>query len=205
MQTKLQELTEKIYQEGVTKAKDEAELLKAENQKLIDEMLEKAEKDAENIIKDAEKKADELKTNTEKELQLFARQAMSDLKQKIATLIEFNALHGEINQAIGEGDFIKEIIETIVKNWNPHSSDRVDLKVLLPENKRKELESFFSNKAKDILDKGAEINFDTKLKSGFQIGPKDGSYLISFSDEDFENFFKSYLRPKLIELLFAQK
>jgi len=41
------------------------------------------------------------------------------------------------------------------------------------------------------------------MDKGFQIGPKDGSYKVSFTDEDFKNFFKDYLRPGLIELLFA--
>ena len=205
MQTKLQELTEKIYQEGITKAKEEAEKIKTENQKEIDDLLSKAKKDADSILKEAEKKANEIKSNTEKELQLFAKQAISDLKQRIAAIIEFKALHGEISSAISQGDFIKQVIETIVKNWSPQNSEKVDLAILLPAAKQKDLETFFTQKSKNILDQGVEISFAENLKSGFKIGPKDGSYVISFSEEDFENFFKSYLRPRLIELLFGQK
>ena len=40
------------------------------------------------------------------------------------------------------------------------------------------------------------------MKGGFKIGPADGSYKISFSEDDFENFFKSFLRPKTIEMLY---
>jgi V/A-type H+-transporting ATPase subunit E len=43
------------------------------------------------------------------------------------------------------------------------------------------------------------------MKSGFKVGPADGSYVISFTDEDFNNFFKAYLRPKSTELLFEKK
>jgi len=43
------------------------------------------------------------------------------------------------------------------------------------------------------------------MKSGFKIGPADESYLISFTDEDFTNFLKGYLRPKTSQLLFEEE
>jgi V/A-type H+/Na+-transporting ATPase subunit E len=55
------------------------------------------------------------------------------------------------------------------------------------------------------LKKGLEITFTDKFKGGFKIGPKDGGYLISLTDEDFDNFFRAYLRPKLIEMLYSKQ
>jgi V/A-type H+-transporting ATPase subunit E len=40
------------------------------------------------------------------------------------------------------------------------------------------------------------------MKKGFEIAPVDGTYKLSFSDEDFANLFKTYLRPRTKELLF---
>ena len=69
----------------------------------------------------------------------------------------------------------------------------------------KEIQQYFTKSVKDLLKKGLEIRFDDEVKSGFQIGPKNGSYKISFTEEDFINFFKQYLRPRLIKLLFAEE
>ena len=204
MQKKLQELTEKIYQEGVDKANQEAEKIISDAKAEAKKTLDQAQKEAENKIEKAEKEAEDLKKNAMNELKLSARQAMSDLKQEVTNLIQAKAIKPETQEAFKEAAFTKEIIQTVVKNWDPNSDEAVDLKVLLPEKKQKEFEAYFKDKAKDLLNKGLEVDFDERVKGGFKIGPKDGSYLVSFSDEDFEHFFKLYLRPRLIEMLFGE-
>lgn len=205
MQTKLQELTERIYQEGVSKANDEAEKILAEAKKQAEELVGKARRQADDIVKNAEKEAETLHKNSLNELQLAGRQAISDLKQKIAGLVEAGIVQPETKGAFKDIAFTQDIIQTIVKNWNPKESENVELSILLPADKQKEFEGFFKEKAKNLLDKGLEVNYSERMKSGFKIGPKEGGYMISFADEDFENFFRAYLRPRLIEMLYGEK
>ena len=40
------------------------------------------------------------------------------------------------------------------------------------------------------------------LKTLFSVSPADGSYKVDFGAEEFENYFKSFLRPQLIKMLF---
>ncbi len=204
MQKKLQELTDKLYQEGIDKAKEEAEKIVKDAKKEAEEIRSKAKKESEKIVKDAEKNAEEIKKNSLNELQLASKQAISDLKQRISNLIEMKAVAPKTKEAFDDKDFTKDVILTIVKNWDPNDESQVNLKVLLPEKKQKEFEKFFKSKAKDLLDKGLEIEFSENIKGGFRIGPKDGSYFISFSDEDFESFFKTFLRPRLVEMLYGK-
>ncbi len=205
MQTKLQELTEKIYQEGVVKANEEAEKILADAKKEAQSLLSKAKKEASDILENAEKENAELKKNALNELQLSARQAISDLKQKVVGLIETKTIKPETKEAFKGNEFILELIKTIVTNWEPQSGEPVKLEVVLPANQQKDMESFFKNKAGHLLEKSLEISFSEKTKGGFKIGPKEGGYQVSFSDDDFEHFFQAYLRPKLIELLFNDK
>jgi len=205
MQTKLQELTERIYQEGVSKANEEAEQILADAKKQAEELIGKARKQADDIMKNAEKEAETLHKNSLNELQLAGRQAISDLKQKIAGMIEAGTVQPETKGAFKDIAFTQDIIQTIVKNWNPKESENVELSLLLPSGKQKEFETFFKEKAKNLLDKGLEVTYSDRMKSGFKVGPKQGGYMISFADEDFENFFRAYLRPKLIDMLYAEK
>ncbi len=205
MQKKLQELTDKIYQEGVDKANKEAKKILSDAKKQADEMLAKAKKEAGSATDKAKKEAEDLKNNALNELRLSARQAISDLKQEVVDLIQAKTIEPEARAAFKSESFTGDIIATIVKNWDPESSDNVDLRVLLPEKKQKDFEHYFKNKAKDLLDKGLEINFSEKIKGGFKIGPGKGGYLISFTDDDFDNFFKAYMRPRLIDMLFDEK
>lgn len=204
MQKKLQELTEKIYQEGVEKANKEAEQILKEAKKEAKELLEKAKKEADSEKEAAKKEAEEIRQKGLNELRLSARQAISDLKQEITDLIQAKTIGPEAKKTLQDTGFTGDIIKTIVKNWNPEESDTVDLYVLLPKDRKKEFESYFQNKAKELLEKGLKLDFSDKLKDGFKIGPKDGGYLISFSDDDFDSFFRMYLRPRLIEMLFEE-
>ena len=64
------------------------------------------------------------------------------------------------------------------------------------------LKSYFMAKAKDMLDKGVQINQVNGLDTLFTISPADGSYKMIFGQEEFENYFKAFLRPQIVETLF---
>ncbi|MFW5804089.1 MAG: V-type ATP synthase subunit E [bacterium] len=203
MESKLQELTEKLYREGVSKANAEADTIIEEAKQKAQDIIEEAKKKANEIILDADKKAVELKKNIETEMKLSSKQAINALKQQITDLVTFKSIDKEVSEAINEKDFIKKIIEITIKSWNP-AKDNIDLSILLPEENQKEMDAFLKSKSKELLNKGIEFTYSSSIKSGFKIGPSDGSYKISFTDQDFENFFRVYLRPKTIELLYEK-
>ncbi len=202
MQTKLQELTEKIYQEGVIKAKEEADKILADAEKEAGTIVSTAKKKADLLLEDAQKKADELHKNSMNELQLSARQLFSDARQKVINLIESKVIKPNVKSSVDDLEFTRDVIKTLVANWNPKGDDTVNISVLLPAEKQKKVEEFFKGKVADQLGKEVDISFSEKFKGGFKIGPKEGGYLISFTDDDFDNLFRSYLRPRLVELLF---
>jgi V/A-type H+-transporting ATPase subunit E len=205
MQNKLQELTEKIFKEGISKGNAEAEKIINDSKKQAKDIIDKAKKDADKVINDAKKKSDEIKSSSEAEFRLSSKQAINALKQQITDLINGEIVSTSVKKVFEDKDFIKKLIETSIKNWKPASNQDADLTILLPEKQEKEIQQYFTKSVKDLLKKGIEVRFDADLKSGFQIGPKNGSYKISFTEEDFINFFKQYLRPRLIKLLFSEK
>ena len=204
MQSKLEELTRKIYNEGLSKGKEEAEAIVDEAKKKAESILSEAQKKAESIVKNAEKSAIELSESTKSELQLTSKQIVNSVKQNITNIITGKIVSEPVKESLKDKDFIKGIIEKIVINWNSNKAVPAELNLMLPAKDQKELDSFFQNEANEILKKGVSINYENSLKSGFQISPKDGSYKLSFSEEEFENFFKEYLRPKMVELLFGK-
>lgn len=199
MQNKLQELTEKIYQEGLEKGNKEAKTIIDNAKQEATSIVNAAKKEAEQIIADANKKAEESKKNTKSEIKLSSKQAINALKQQVTDLISNKIVEKSTSKKF-DADFTKSTIVNMLKNWSKEQVS--DLSILLPEKEEKELTEFFNKSAKDLLNKGLEIKFKAAVKSGFQIAPKDGSYKISFTEEDFNNFFKQYLRPKLVEILF---
>ena len=203
MENKLQELTQKLYNEGVGKANVEAEKILAEAKSEAEKLKQNAEKDAQKIIANAEQKSVEIKKNVDAELNLAAKQTIRTVKQQITDMIVSKVIDEPIKKAFDDVKFVKEIIETVVKNWNPQKNEAIDLSVLLPADLEKEFAKFFTAKSGEELNANLELSFSDSIKGGFKVGPADGSYKISFSEDDFENFFKSYLRPKTVEMLYA--
>jgi V/A-type H+-transporting ATPase subunit E len=202
MTDKIQEITQKIYNEGILKAKDDADKIIAEAKTKAEEIIQSAKKEQVEIINRAQQKADEIKSKTDIEMQLAARKFISKLKQSITKLVTTAQVNNPIKSAFNDSDFVKKMILQIIGNWDSRGSEEINLKLLLPEKDEKEFSAFFAQKASETLDKGIEVKFDPKAENGFKIGPKDGGYLISFSDKDFENLFKAYIKDRTKELLF---
>jgi V/A-type H+-transporting ATPase subunit E len=202
MENKLQELTQKLYNEGVEKANAEAEKIIAEAKSEAEKLKQNAEKEAQKIVESAKQKSAEIEKNTNAELGLAAKQTVRSVKEKITEMIVSKVIDEPVKKAFDEVKFVQEIIQTAVKNWDKQKNEAIDLAVLLPEESEKEFAEFFKAKSGKELNANLQLSFSDSIKGGFKIGPADGSYKISFSEEDFENFFKSYLRPKTVEMLY---
>lgn len=202
MQNKLQELTDKLYNEGLSKGKQEAEQMKANAKNEAAQIIAQAKEEAEAIIKKAKDEAAELKSKTENDIKMASSQVFTAVKQQIENAVITKTLKS-VKEAAQDVEFIKTILSSIVAAFNPESSEPVALDVILPAEKRAELEKFAEEKLVSLCKAGLEIQFSKNIAGGFKIGPKGEGYMISFTDKDFENIIAQYLRPKTKELLFG--
>ena len=67
---------------------------------------------------------------------------------------------------------------------------------------RAQLDKAFDACAKELLSAGVEVGWSKQVKTGFKVGPKEGGYYISFSDADLEALLSEYLREKVSRMLF---
>ena len=140
MENKLQELTQKLYEEGLSKGKQEAEQMVADARKQAEKIVADARKQADELRKQAEKSAEDLKKNTLTELGLAGRQMVGTLKSQIESLIVFKSTSDAVSAANADPEFIKSLLLEIASHWNGASSSRVDLKAVLPADKQAALE-----------------------------------------------------------------
>ena len=193
---KIQELTSKLYSEGVEKGKEEAGKILAEANAQKKEILEKAEIKAKQILEVAKKEAAELKSNTESELKLYSTQSSEALKTEITNLITEKLTSSNVKAATTDSAFMQKVILELVKNWAN------DEKLTIGVENAKELESYIASNAKDLLNKGLKIESVNGIKTGFTVAPEDGSYKVKFGEEEFMEYFKEFLRPQIQKLLF---
>lgn len=194
MENKIQELTEKIFNEGVEKGRAEADRILAEANAKAAEIVKEAEAKAEAVMAKARKDAEELDANTRSELKLYSAQAVGAIKSEVANIVTDTVIKESLQAAFKE-DLLKQVILKIAERWNANEQ------LVISTSEAEDLKKFFAAKAKDLLDKGVEVKQVNGVK-GFSVSPADGSYKVNFGEGEFEAFLKSFLRPQIIELLF---
>ena len=203
MENKLQELTKKLYDEGLSKGRQEAETLLENAKSQAKKIVADAWAEAEQIKRDAETKAEDLHKNTLTELNLAGKQVVSKLKHSIQEMVVAKSVGGSVKEAAMDPAFIKEVLVAVANNWQGSSQERISLRAMLPEAMKGKLDKAFEDSVRKAVDGGMDIVFSDNVKSGFKVGPKDGGYYISFTDEGFDALLGEYLRPKVNQVLYG--
>ncbi len=200
MAQNIQELTSIIYQEGVQRGEEEASKIVDNSKEESVRIINDARAEAAKIVEDAKNEAENLKKINLSEIKLAGLKAVRAIRQQITDIITAKALDESLAEAMS-GKNTKEYIKLVLKNWNPESSGQ-DLELLLPEKEKQALKKSFVKEIAKIMNNTIELNFSGNLRGGFQIGPKNGSFKVSLTEEDFNEFFKQYLSVKTKEFLF---
>lgn len=198
---KLQELTQKLYNEGLEKGRTEADRLVAEAKQEAAKIIADAKAEAEAVTKAAEVRAEDIAKNAMTEISLAGRQAVSKVKSELAEAIVAKATSDAVKAATIDSTFVKDMLLAVAKNWSAATTD-VSLVALLPEDKRKELDAAMQKSADELMKAGIEVGYSKEVKSGFKVGEKSGGYYISFTDESFDALLKEYLREKVANMLY---
>ena len=199
---KLQQLTEKLYQEGLSKGKQEGENLLAEAKKQAAGIVDEARAQAEAILAQARKDASDYKTNVESDLKMASAQALQATRKDLEDMVVCKLTDTQVSKALSSPEFLKGIITEVARKFN--AEEAVDLDLVLPESLKKELEPFVKNELGTLLKGGVDAAFSKKVAGGFNIGPKDGGYFISLTDDTFKSLIGEYLRPATKKLLFGE-
>ena len=193
----LSELTDKIYAEGVEKGKAEAQQIIEKAQAKAAAIIAEAEKQAVTIVQGAETTAADLDKKTRAELKLYAEQSVNAVKTEITNLLADTITSESVKAATTDAKFMQSLIAKLAEQMAKDGEVRIETK------DAEALRKYFATNAKAILDKGVKIEEVKGLKTDFQIVSAKGGYKLAFGDAEFEAFFKAFLRPQLIELLFA--
>ena len=178
MENKIQELTDKIYREGVEKGNEEAQRLIANAQEEAKKIIEDARKEAESIVNSSRKSADELAENTKSELKLFAGQAVNALKSEVATMVTDKLITASVKDFAQDKDYLNAFIVALASKWS------IDEPIVISTADAESLKKYFAAHAKALLDKGVTIQQVNGIKTLFTVSPADGSYKVNFGEDE---------------------
>ena len=201
MSNKLQELTERLYQEGLSKGKEEGEQLLARAREDAARIVEEARQQAAGIVADAQKQADDLREKTSSDVKMASAQCLQATKKDIEDLLVGAVSAGSVNKNLSDPDFLKKIIQSVAERFS--ATESADLSLILPASLQQELEPWLAGELTQALGTQPKASFSKKIAGGFSIGPKDGSWFVSLTDETFRALIAEYLRPVTRKLLFG--
>ncbi len=191
-------LAEKIYQEGIQKAQIEAEELISKTQKEAEEIITKAKKEAEEIVEKGKAHADNQGKIIQSELRLTAQHSIEEVRNKVRELVIFQALHKPTAELFSDPKFLSGLFMEMAKNLDAEKGFVVKISAELDKEVEKRLKEEVSKTLKDVA-----FEIDTRLGAkSFRIGEKGKNFEISFSEEQFVEFFQSQLKEKTRKLLF---
>lgn len=202
MSTKLQELTDKLYQEGLSRGKEEGERLLAEARENAAKIVEDARNEAAKILEKAGKDSEDLKKKVDSDLKMAASQCLQATKKDIENIIVRTVATDKVDAALKDSAFLKEIIRTVAGKFS--AQEACDLEVILPDSLKNELEPWVSGELAKAAGKEIKAEFSKKVAGGFTIGPKDGGYFVDLTDESFDKLIAEYIRPVTRKLLFGE-
>lgn len=198
---KLQELTDKLYNDGLSKGREEGARILEEARKQAEEIVAEARKEADGIVSEARRQADDYSQKVTSDLKMAASQSIQATKKDIENLIIGSFAGEEVNKSLTSADFVKQVITAVAQKFS--SEESCDLNLVLPASLQDQLEPFVKGELAKLLGKGIDATFSKKISGGFNIGPKDGGYFISMTDETFNELITEYLRPVTKKLLFG--
>ena len=198
--TKLKELTERLYGEGLEKGRAEAERLVAEATATAAKIIADAKAEAAKIVKEAETKAADTAKNSMTEISLAGKQALAKIKTEIADAIIAKSVGAGVSAAVVDAQFVKSLLLAVAAAWN--NGGKVELTAMLPAALEADFTKAFEASAQELLAAGIEVGYSKDVHSGFKVCQKGGGYYISFTEESFAALMQEYLRENVSKMLF---
>ena len=196
MDSQIQALTEKVYQEGVLKGEQEAAKILADANAQAEQVERDARARAEQIIAEAQRSASELKSNTERELKLNASKLIEATKASIVDVLAGRIASDSVQALTANPELLQRVVLEIAKGF--------DLKhgVEITSSQAEELKAYFAQNAKALLEEGLTIKQVAGKATQYTIRPQNGSFKVEIGEQEFVELFKSILRPQLAQELF---
>lgn len=193
---KIQELTDKLYREGVEKGNAEGKKLIEQAEQQAAQIVEEARRKAAAIEEGARKQAADLDAHTRAELKMYAAQAVNALKSEVANVLTDKLVADAVGGVMADKTFIGRFMVELVRNWAGGKP------LVISSADAESLKSYFMANAKELLNAGLTIQKVGGKPATFTVAPADGSYKVNFGAEEFEAYFKEFLRPALVQMLF---
>ncbi len=198
MEIQLQELIDRIKQDGVAAAETEAASILEKANAQAKQILTTAEAEAAQILAKAKDDTDRMVKSGEEALRQAARNLLLSFRQSVAKELD-TVTKACVNAAYSQ-TLLTSLIEKTVTAW-VKSPDATELSVLLSQ---EDLDALQTDLLAALQEKGVQgitLLPSDRFNHGFRILMQDGNLYYDYSAEAVTELLSSYLNPKIKALL----
>ncbi len=164
----IQELVEKLQQDGVAKGKQEADKIIAQAQAQAQEILELAHQEEKSILEDAQKKSNDLFESSKNNIKLAARDVMLQLQHQLQAIFQ-NLLRRSTEKIIADEQILKLMISLLMEAYQKQTNINIF---------RFEIPTETSQNFRQWLQSKGQIEIkEKKHLQGFYLYDKDGGQI----------------------------
>lgn len=197
MEDKLRQLAEKLVNDGLVQAEAEQQKILAEAQAEAHRILQLAEKEAADICQKAASEAEKERIRVRSELQQLGRRTKEGLRADIRQLITARVIQQPVEASFEQN--LPEILREVIQQLYRDEKGRVEIR--LPENTRADLREQLEQAMQQLLQSAPTFGTDARIGSGFSIQRAGDSYVIDFTEADFEAVLAGLMSESLQKLL----
>jgi V/A-type H+-transporting ATPase subunit E len=195
METKLENLIEKLKKEGIDEAKKESDRIVKEAKRKAEKALKDAEKKAAAMLDKARQDAAEFQRNGEIAIKQAARDSELAFRSRLIEMLD-SVFRREVSASLSP-DFVKTMILELMKQWGAGKA----FEVTVHDKDKKQIEKLLFDGVNKALKSSVEILGSDDVTGGFRIGLKDDNVYYDFTDAAIASMYKSYLNPRIREIL----
>jgi V/A-type H+-transporting ATPase subunit E len=199
MADELQQLIERIQQEGLAKAEGEARRIVDEARAQAETLRRDAETQARDIVEAAEREAKTFAERGGKALDQAARDVILSVHQAVNDT--FQAL---VRQTVGEAltlDTLKQMMVKVVEGYCAGQGQCSEIDLIVSPRDQQPLVDFFLKSYREAIDKGIEIHADAGVVKGFRVSLEGEHLHHDFTQQEIAAAMGRLLRPRLAEIL----
>lgn len=197
MSESLQNLIDRIQQDGVEKAEAQARAIVEEARLKAEALVKKAEADAASLMAQAQRDAELFTERSIRAIGQAARDVVIAVERAVSTMLE-RTLQAEVDAALTT-ETVSRMIEAAVAAYAASGQNRIDI-LLEPEQQRAVL-ALVRSRFASLLQKGVEIRTDGGVVSGFRAVLVDRHVEHDFTGESITMALSQVLRPHQADVL----
>ena len=200
MSQEVQELIEKIKNEGIEQAQIKAREIETQAQREAKRVIDEANRQAKQKLGLAEEEIKKFKESAQTALKQASRDTLLTLRKHIQGMLSLIIREGVQDSLNAEK--LAHVIETAIHKFMEKDSANVDVRVALSE---KDLETlkhgFLAKLQKTIKSKSIRLQSSQDISGGFTISFDGGKSSFDFSDTSLADYLSSFLNERVTELL----